>query len=118
MIQAWFIAFVATVIIELAIVGSGTRELGLPLRRRLLVAFLGQALTHPLVWFVFPELSGNGEVWFWVSELTAVGVEGALYAWLLPGLGPLGAFGLSALANAASLGAGVAANAVLSRADS
>jgi hypothetical protein len=57
-------------------------------------------------------------VWFWVSELTAVGVEGALYARLLPGLGPLSAFGLSALANAASLGAGVAANALLSRAAS
>lgn len=112
----WLGAFVATVAIELAIVGAGTRDLALPLSRRLRVAFVAQAATHPLVWFVFPELPGATPiVWFWVSELVAVGLEGLLYARALPGLTRLRAFGLAALANAASLGTGVVLDALTTR---
>jgi len=112
MLVDWLLAFVATVLIEAAIVVAATRDLGLTLKRRSLVALGAQALTHPLVWFVFPRLPGAAEAWFWFSELTAVVLEGLLYARALTGLGTLRAFGLAAVANALSLGAGVAWNAL------
>lgn len=107
----WLLAFFVTCLLELPLVAVGTRDLGLPAKQRLLVALAGQALTHPLVWFVFPKLHGDRELWFWVSEVFAVVVEAVLYARALRGLGTLRAFGISALANALSLGAGVAWNA-------
>jgi hypothetical protein len=108
MVGDWLLAFVATVLLEATVVAMATRDLDVSLRRRLGVVFLGQALTHPLVWFVFPRLPGPPEAWFWVSELVAVLLEAILYARALSGVGALRAFGLSALANALSLGAGVA----------
>ena len=80
---------------------------GVALRKRrvvhaLLVAFGASAITHPVVWFVFPRL----EIPYWwmvvAAELFAVGCE-ALYLRLL---GVRDAILWSLLANAASAGVG------------
>lgn len=112
MLVDWLLAFIATALIEVPIVVAATRDLGLTLKLRSLVVLGAQALTHPLVWFVFPRLPGSAEAWFWCSELTAVVLEGVLYARALTGLGALRAFGLAAVANAVSLGVGIAWNAL------
>jgi len=108
LLQAWFRAFTLTCLIEVPIVAVGTRSSGRGLRRRLLVAFCAQLLTHPFVWFVFPNLPGvDAEVAFTLSELYAWLGEFVFYVLLLPGVGAARAAGLSGVANALSLGVGL-----------
>jgi len=76
--------------------------------RRSLVAVFAQLLTHPLVWFLFPLLPRvSGATAFTAAELWAWLVEAAFYATVLPDISPARALGTSAVANAASLLAGV-----------
>jgi hypothetical protein len=108
LLQAWFRAFTLTCLIEVPIVACGTRSSGHALRRRLLVAFCAQLLTHPFVWSVFPSLPGvDAEVAFTLSELYAWLGECAFYVLLLRGVAPARAAGLSGVANALSLAAGL-----------
>lgn len=83
----WFVAFVATCAIEVAILYRFTTV------RRILLA---QAITHPLVWLAMAYLPGNEMVRLCAVELAATIVEAAIYR------RPY-AFALSALANGASL---------------
>ncbi len=107
-LTTWHAAFVLTVLVEIPIVVAATRHSGLGLHRRMALAFLAQWLTHPIVWFVSRHSSslsavealGCSELWAWL-------VEAGVYALFLPGLAPLRAAGVSALANGASLGCGV-----------
>ena len=101
MLKAWLLAFAFTQVVEVPIY---RRALG----GRTLVAFGASALTHPIVWFVFPELPLPGYV--------AMVVAAETFAWLVEAAW-LRAFGLeralawSAIANAASLGLGLASRA-------
>lgn len=105
---AWFIAFLITVAVEVPIVVALTREYPMPVWRRALVAAFAQLVTHPLVWFVFPRLVGlTGRSSLALSELWAWLAEAAFYSVVLPGLSPARALGVSALANAASIAAGL-----------
>ena len=70
-----------------------------------LVAFGASALTHPVVWFVFPRLLPHHYLGMaTIAELFAVGVE-ALY--LCVWLKPWKALAASLVANGASLGLGL-----------
>ena len=105
---AWFLAFLVTVAVEAPVVLVLTRgsQAG-PARRFALVVF-AQLVTHPLVWFVFPRLVGLtgygattlAELWAWLAEA-------AFYALVLPGVSMTRALAISALANGASVLAGV-----------
>ena len=105
--QSWFRAFLLTAVIEVPLVVALTSSGGQPIRKRVGVALLGQAMTHPLVWFLFPFLPGMSrfttltlsELWAWLGEA-------ALYA--LTRLAPsrLRAIAIAAFANAASLAIG------------
>jgi hypothetical protein len=106
-LQEWLRAFLLTCVIEIPIVAVGTRSSGHALGRRLLVAVCAQVLTHPFVWFVFPELPVDAGVAFTSSELYAWLGESAFYALLLRGIGLARAAGLSGVANALSLAAGL-----------
>jgi hypothetical protein len=68
---------------------------------------LANLATHPLVWFAFPQSGLFGTAELAISELFAIAVEMALYALVWPTIGWLRAFGTSALANGASLAAGL-----------
>ena len=100
--KAWLVAFAFTQIVEVPIY---RRALG----GRTLVAFGASAITHPIVWFVFPRLPIDGYV--------TVVVLAELFAWLVEAAW-LGAFGLrralawSAAANGASLMLGLASRAL------
>ena len=67
-----------------------------------------QLATHPLVWYAFPSIPGLApltaltlsELWAWVGEA-------AFYATTGMTRRPLGALGVSAIANGASLGVGL-----------
>lgn len=106
--RTWLFAFVITCLLELPIVALASRASDAKLPRVLAVALLGQLLTHPLVWFAFPALPVlTPEGRFWSSELFAWLAEAALYASLLPGVSVWRAVGISGVANATSLTAGL-----------
>jgi hypothetical protein len=109
----WIEAFLFTQIAELPVWLAahrlGPRLDGAPerpsLRRAVLLAVLASALTHPVVWFVFPELRRWLAYWPMVAcaELFAVGVE----AGLARASGIRHALAWSVAANAVSFALGV-----------
>jgi hypothetical protein len=108
LIAPWARAFALTCVIEIPIVLWATRDVGAPARRAV-IALVGQLATHPLVWFAFPYIPGvTGWTSFVASELYATALEAVLYATAWPRLGTARAFGVSAVANAASLAVGLA----------
>ena len=105
--EAWLWAFLLTIAIEVPIVVGLTRGSSLAWPKRGAVAVVGQVMTHPLVWFVFPAMPGiTGRTGLTLSELWAWLAEAMLYG--LTGVAPtvLQAIGVSAIANALSLGVG------------
>jgi hypothetical protein len=107
-VLGWFLAFLLTVAIEVPIVVAMTRDNKMGWRRRASIVLLGQLITHPMVWFVFPTIPGiTGHTAFTLSELYAWFGEAALYAAL--GLAPtsLGAVGVAGVANGLSLAVGL-----------
>ena len=106
--SAWLVAFLVTVAVEAPIVLALTRGSETGIARRLALVVFAQLATHPLVWFVFPRivgLTGLGattlaELWAWLAEA-------AFYALVLGGLSLTRALAISALANGASVLAGV-----------
>ena len=108
-LTTWLRAFVLTALIEIPIVVVLTRGTAFPAWRRGVIALFGQIATHPAVWFIFPRIAGlTGLQTTFLSELWAVLAEGCLYAVALPGVRPLRALGISAIANGASYGLGLA----------
>ncbi len=64
-------------------------------------------LSHPAVWFVFPELGLSYTPMLVAAESWAVGSEVLLYRLVFPALSWRRAVAVSALANAVSVGVGV-----------
>jgi len=71
----WISAFVLTQAVEMPIYIVACRQQKWP--TRILVAFATSAVTHPIVWFVIPELMAHTsyEVYFAVAEGFAVLAE-------------------------------------------
>ncbi|HEY6478016.1 MAG TPA: hypothetical protein VI456_15670 [Polyangia bacterium] len=106
--RAWLVAFLITVAVEAPIVVALTRDVAARAPRRFLLAVFAQLATHPLVWFIFPRLVGlTGRTSMLLSELWAWLAEAAFYALVFPGLPATRALGVSALANGASVAAGL-----------
>jgi hypothetical protein len=103
-ITSWALAFSVTVGVELVVaiplLGPGSR-----LRRATAVA-LAQLVTHPIVWFVLPQLGLSRTTYLVLAETWAIVGELLLYRLVfvqLPGSQLLAA---AALANGCSLAAG------------
>jgi hypothetical protein len=112
--RAWLIAFIVTVAVEAPVIVWLTRASEPRAGRRLAAAVFAQLVTHPLVWFVFPQIVGiTGRTAAALSELWAWLAEAAFYAFVFPGLSASRALGASALANGASVLAGLALASVL-----
>jgi hypothetical protein len=106
---AWLVAFVVTVAVEAPIVLALTRGCEPGAARRFALVVFAQLATHPLVWFVFPFIVGlRGSTALALSELWAWLAEAAFYTLTLRGLRVSRALGVSAVANGASVLAGVA----------
>lgn len=115
---AWLNAFLFTQAVEVPVYLVGLRRLGgrprwlahpspslplpLPLSGQLMLAVLLSAVTHPVVWFVWPRLIESYPLMVACAELFAVTVE----ALLLAAGGCRRPLLLSFLANAASYGLG------------
>lgn len=100
-VRAWFAAFLLTVAVEVPVVVALSRSM--PVLRCATWALLGQVLTHPAVWFVFPALNLEPTPRLVASEVWALAAEALLYG--LSGVSPRGvrALATSAVANGASL---------------
>ena len=104
---AWLRAFALTVIIELLVATPLLAAGGATWRRRAAIVLLVNLASHPIVWFVFPELALPGTARLGLAEAWALGLEATAYALVWPELGKRRAFGVSALANGASLALGL-----------
>jgi hypothetical protein len=106
-LASWLIAFTLTVAVELPVVLAMTRGNDLGWRRCCGIVLLGQLITHPLVWFIFPTIPGiTGNTALTLSELYAWLGEAAVYAVMGLAPTPLGALGIAGVANGLSLAAG------------
>lgn len=93
----WLKAFLVTQLFELPVYWFATRSLR--------IGFLASAMTHPIVWFVFPLLPTPYWVMIALAETFAVIAEAA---WLhFNGLPRTRAFLWSLLANATSVAFGL-----------
>ncbi|MBL8954441.1 MAG: hypothetical protein JNK82_26925 [Myxococcaceae bacterium] len=101
--KPWLIAFALTQLVEVPIylVAASSTESG----RKWVAAFGASAITHPVVWFVFPRYWPTGHWWQMVAcaELFAVAVEAA---WLAS-FGVKRPIEWSFFANATSFGLGL-----------
>lgn len=79
-----------------------------PLWRRAATVVAANVLSHPAVWFVFPELGMTYTPMLICAELWAVGSELVLYRLVFPRLRWRRALAVSTLANALSMSAGLA----------
>jgi hypothetical protein len=73
--MSWWTAFALTQAIEIPLYLLGMRGSALTLGWRLAAAFGASALTHPVVWFVLPELGLSVWPYFVLAETFAVVTE-------------------------------------------
>jgi hypothetical protein len=99
LVLRWLAAFALTLAIEVPL---ATLLLPGPRRRRITLAVVAQCVSHPAVWFVFPELPLSYRMMLVVAESWAVLSEAAVYALLGDGVSPRRALGVSLLTNATS----------------
>jgi len=104
---AWVTAFAITITVEVAVAVPLLAATGVGLLRRAALVVLANLATHPLVWFAFPQLGLFG------NERLAEAAAYALF-WPMTAASPapgksvaLRSFGTSAVANGASLTAGL-----------
>lgn len=110
-VTLWARAFLLTLGSELAI-APWLLPRDEPRPRRLGAVAAANVLSHPAVWFVFPELGLGYTPMLILAELWAFGSEVLLYRLVFPKLPWRQAVATSALANAVSLGLGVAVRAL------
>ncbi|HJL15807.1 MAG TPA: hypothetical protein RMH99_09130 [Sandaracinaceae bacterium LLY-WYZ-13_1] len=98
MIADWLRAFLLTQVVEMGVYVPAVGER--PWRERVAIAFGASAVTHPIVWFVLPQLLAGTVDWWTtvaISEAFAVSAEAA---WLCAfGLGLPRAAAISLFAN-------------------
>jgi hypothetical protein len=67
-VEAWARAFALTVAVELAVAPLLLRPGEASLARRLATVFVAQLASHPVVWFVLPELALRRTAFLAVAE--------------------------------------------------
>jgi hypothetical protein len=107
--QAWLLAFLITIGVEVPIAGRLLRR-GDPGGWRLVVVIVVANLaTHPAVWFIVPQLQYAGTPEYYVvAELWAIAVEALVYGVVLRGISPARATATAIVANVASFVVGLA----------
>ena len=106
LLRAWLLAFLLTTASEL-VVAVPLLAPGGSLPRRCAAVCLAQLATHPVVWFIWPQLGWSRPVYLCAAEAFALVVEAVLYGVVFERLAWSRAFAASALANAASLAVGI-----------
>ncbi|HVU04942.1 MAG TPA: hypothetical protein VHE30_24495 [Polyangiaceae bacterium] len=108
----WARAFALTLVVEWAVAIPLLRRFGASLPRVVALVTFAQLVTHPVVWFVLPGLPVPRLAFLVVAETWAWLGEALFYAVTLPALPRRRALGVALLANATSLGLGLAARAL------
>ncbi len=104
--HSWLVAFGLTLSFEVPLVVWLLADTSLPMRRRVATAVFANLLTHPLVWFFFPQLPLSYAPQLAMSELWAFAGE-ALFYWTFASPITLGRASLTSLAaNMTSFGFG------------
>lgn len=104
-LSGWGRAFALTLAVEVPLVIALTKGTA-PLPQRVALAVIANLASHPLVWFVFPELGLDYHAWLVLAEAWAVLVETFVYMTQVPALGLRRAALISLAANATSVAAG------------
>ena len=104
----WSRVFVVTLLVE-AVVAIPLLRSEASVVRRAGGVLAAQLLTHPGVWFILPALGLTRFAYLTIAEAWAIAAEMALYRLIFAELSWSRAFGISALANGASLAAGMLA---------
>jgi hypothetical protein len=107
LVAAWSKAFALTALFEIAVAAPMLARQEPRLWRRAALVFFAQLVSHPSVWFVFPELPFSYSVTTAMAEIWALASEVLFYVTVLPGLGFGRALAVSALANGGSFGLGL-----------
>jgi hypothetical protein len=105
-LELWARAFGVTLAVELAVATWFLPKEASYVRRLGAVAVANVA-SHPAVWFVFPDLISSWQGALLSSELWALGLEILVYRLVFPSLPWQKALAASALANGASIIAGL-----------
>ena len=96
-----------TELLEVPVVVAVTRGLPLPAWRRAAIAGFASLATHPIVWWVIPELGLGEPLRLGACEAWAFGAELVFYRLVLDGLTWRRAALASGLANGLSFGVGL-----------
>jgi hypothetical protein len=106
-VQGWFAAFILTVAVEAPIVALLLARNGVGPARAVAWAMFANLATHPVVWFILPQLLDIGTPGYTaVAESWAVLAEAGLYWLAVADLGARRALLVAVSANAASWAAG------------
>ncbi len=105
--SGWFVAFVLTIALEVPIAAFLLRRADPDLLRLGILIFFANLATHPIVWYVIPQvLLIDTPGYALAAETWAVAAEALLYWAAIRGLSARRAIGASLLANAASFAVG------------
>lgn len=106
-VEGWFAAFALTFAVEAPIVALLLRGSGIAPARAVALALFANLVTHPLVWFVIPQLLDIGTPEYTtVAEGWAVLAETAFYRLAVGSMPVRRALLIAVVANAASWAAG------------
>jgi hypothetical protein len=104
-VETWSKLFLVTLAVELAVavplLGNDQR-----VSRRVLAVTFAQLASHPLIWFVLPELGMRRFNFVLVAETWAIASEFLLYRVVFERLPRSRAFAVAAIANGASFAVG------------
>jgi hypothetical protein len=106
MLLPWFKALVLTLAIECPVAALLLKAQGVSRVRLIVLLFFANLATHPVVWFVFPELPWRPWLSFALSEAFAVLAEGVFFIAALR-VRPTRAMAASLAANGLSLSVGL-----------
>ena len=107
-VALWGRGFALTLVVEALVAFPLLGSLATPTRRGSAI-LAAQLLTHPAVWFILPALGLTRFAYLTMAETWAIVAEMALYRLVFAELPWSRAFGISALANGASLAVGMLA---------
>ena len=105
--QAWWRAFLLSLVVEGIVAGVTARALHLKVLRVIGASTAGTCLTHPLLWFVWSRLIANYALYIASGEILVAAIE-ALVIWAIARpITAKQAIAVSLIANGASYGLGV-----------
>jgi hypothetical protein len=107
-VLAWAKAFALTLVLELPIVFVGLRRFEASRVRLLALAAFANLATHPVAWFVFPELPIAPWTSFGLAECWACAAEALFFLAAFRGVSWRRAVMVALIANVTSLGIGLA----------